>query len=254
MITKEELYELYVNQNLGSKKISKIKNIGATTVLNYLKKYNIPKKTSGRQIKYKANHNCFDKWSHDMAYCLGFISADGHVWDKRPYITIAIHKKDIQILDFIKNYISPESKIRHYTKKDMIQICIHSKKIHKRLVSLGINNKKTLNIKMPKMSKKYIPDFIRGYFDGDGCIWRTKNQNYYYSNIISMSINIIQDINNYLGFGRIRQKKTSKGKSYYELIFCQSDTLKLKKIIYKDPNSIKLDRKYQKFLLIKEAS
>ena len=34
-------------------------------------------KKSGRQQKYFANERYFSKWSHNMAYCLGFITADG---------------------------------------------------------------------------------------------------------------------------------------------------------------------------------
>ena len=38
IIEKKELYNLYITKNLSSIQISKIKNIGRTTVLNYLKK------------------------------------------------------------------------------------------------------------------------------------------------------------------------------------------------------------------------
>lgn len=247
LIGKKELYNLYIVQNLGSKEISKIKNIGRTTVLNYLDRYNIPKKSSGAQIKYVADDSFFDKWSTDLAYCLGFIASDGHIWKKRPYITIGIHKKDIAILEYIKDKISPESKIR--ISKNKCQICIFSKHIHKKLIKLGIDHEKTFNLKLPNIPKKYISHFIRGFFDGDGSIWKTNfypgGKDYYYANIISASKQILEDIHEYLGFGNVNIVKNK----YYELKFCQTDCIKFFNTIYKDA-TFKLERKYNKFLQI----
>lgn len=247
IIEKKELYDLYITKNLSSIQISKIKNIGRTTVLNYLKKYNIPKKSSGSQIKYHANDSFFETWSSDLAYCIGFIASDGHVWEKRPYITIGIHVNDIEILNYIRDCISPNSNVR--ISKDKCQICIYSKKIHKRLIKLGIDHKKTFNLELPKIPKKYISHFIRGFFDGDGSIWKTNfyqgGKDYYYANIVSASQKILKDIHNYLGFGKLNKIKNK----YYELKFCQSDCIKLYNIIYKDAN-FKLNRKYKKFLQI----
>ena len=247
LIDKNELYNLYVVQNLGSIQISKIKNIGKTTVLNYIEKYGITKKSSGAQIKYIANDKFFNKWSIDLAYCLGFIASDGHVWKKRPYITIGIHTKDIAILEYIRDKISTESKIR--VSKDKCQICIFSKNIHKKLTKLGIDHNKTFNLKLPNMPNKYISHFIRGFFDGDGSIWKTNfycgGKDYYYANIVSASQQILDDIHNYLGFGKVKKIKNK----YYELKFCQTDCIKLFDIIYKDA-TFKLQRKYDKFLKI----
>ena len=247
MITKKELYKLYIKDGLSSKQIASIKNIGSTTVLNYLKKYDIPTKPSGSQIKYIAINEYFDTWSNNMAYCLGFIAADGHVWKRRPYFTIGIHKDDVQVLNFIRDEVSPTSKVR--PSKDQYQLCVYSKKIHSSLVRLGIDHKKTFNLKLPKIPKKYIPHFIRGFFDGDGSIWKTNfrsgGKDYYYANFISASKNILQDIRDYLGFGRLNKIKNK----YYELKFCQSDCIKLFAIIYKEA-TFKLERKYNKFLLI----
>ena len=248
LITKKELYKLYIEKNLGSIKIAEMKNIGRTTVLNYLTRYNIPKRKKITPVKYHANHNFFDKWSEDMAYCLGFIASDGHIWKKRPYITIGIHKKDISVLNFIRDCISPDSKVR--ISKDKCQMCVHSERIHKKLIRLGVDYNKTFNLKMPyKIPKKYISHFIRGFFDGDGSIWKTNffagGQDYYYANIVSASYHILKDIHEFLGFGVLSKIKNK----YYELKFCQSDCIKLYNIIYNNAN-FKLDRKHNKFLLI----
>lgn len=42
------------------------------------------------------------------------------------------------------------------------------------LSKLGVTTKKSLTLTFPNLSKNLIPHFIRGYFDGDGCIWMGK--------------------------------------------------------------------------------
>jgi hypothetical protein len=40
---------------------------------------------------------------------------------------------------------------------------------------LGGTENKSLTLEFPEVPKEYLPDFIRGYFDGDGSIMRLKN-------------------------------------------------------------------------------
>jgi intein/homing endonuclease len=39
------------------------------------------------------------------------------------------------------------------------------------LRKLGFHEKKTKSLAIPNIPKKYFPDFVRGYFDGDGNVW-----------------------------------------------------------------------------------
>ena len=55
IVVKEELIEYYHNQKLSAEKISKIYNVSQPTILNWLKKYNTPRRTiskalAGRQL------------------------------------------------------------------------------------------------------------------------------------------------------------------------------------------------------------
>jgi transposase len=54
-INKSKLKKLYVINNLGSRKVAKIFNCNASTVLKYLKKYNIKCKKSGKKEIYEIN-------------------------------------------------------------------------------------------------------------------------------------------------------------------------------------------------------
>jgi intein/homing endonuclease len=50
-------------------------------------------------------------------------------------------------------------------------IRLYGKKLHDDLVKHGCVEKKSLILQFPKdLSQELISHFVRGYFDGDGCI------------------------------------------------------------------------------------
>ena len=52
-----------------------------------------------------------------------------------------------------------------------------AKKIFKDLIKLGVTPRKSLTLKFPTfLNEDLMRHFIRGYFDGDGCIWDGKRQ------------------------------------------------------------------------------
>lgn len=247
--SKEEVYEQYITNNLGSNETGKALQISGGLVLKLLRRYDIPRKKSGSQIKYHANHNFFSTWSENMAYCLGFITADGHVWEKRPFLTIGISNRDQYILEFIRNNVSPDTIVR--PSNDKVQVNIYSKQIIEDLKKLGVTHDKTFNLKIDfDIPEEYWGDYLRGVFDGDGSIYLSKfrknSKDYYYSTIVSASRQFLEYIKNRLGFGNIRIVR----KKYFELQFSQSNSLKLFNIIYKNSDCFKLLRKYEKFLKI----
>ncbi|MEK9201315.1 MAG: LAGLIDADG family homing endonuclease [Patescibacteria group bacterium] len=38
------------------------------------------------------------------------------------------------------------------------------------LINLGVTPRKSLRLQLPKIPDIYFPHFLRGYFDGDGCV------------------------------------------------------------------------------------
>lgn len=244
-ITREVLNELYTIKKLPLGDISKIFGYKSrTSVSNLLRKFNIPHRQPLQ--KYYANDTFFSTWSHEMAYCLGFITADGHVWKNRTFVTIRISDKDRAILEFIRNHMSPTSKVREDSKHCQVQICIKSQQIWDDLQKYGVNHDKTFGLKVDfDIPNEYWPDYLRGFFDGDGSIWSItrRTQPYFYSSFSCASRPMLDYLQNRLGMGSIR---CLRGK-YYELKFCQPDTVKLGKIMYEEPCCFKLQRKYDRF-------
>lgn len=121
--------------------------------------------------KYKLNEDFFKIIDSEIkAYFLGFIFADGYVNEKNNYVEITIHKKDKEILDNLKIYLYPDGRPLKIIKNNYIRLVINSKIIVTDLVKYGCMQAKTYKIKFPKINRKYYSHFIRGYFDGDGCV------------------------------------------------------------------------------------
>lgn len=244
-ITKELVQNLYVDQKKSTVDTCTILGIGRTTFYKYLAKFGIENR--GQQ-KYFPKDDFFSTWSHEMAYCLGFISADGHVWKDRPFLTIGIGASDIDVLTYIKDQISPTSLVRHSPKHNAVQINIKSKQIYSDLAKYNVTNDKTFNLKIDfEIPDKFWGDYLRGYFDGDGSIWLSKKLKVpvHSGSIVSASKQFLVDVQNRLDFGYVRP---THGGKYFSLDFSNRQLLLLKDIIYSDTSRVVMNRKYEKFL------
>lgn len=125
--------------------------------------------------KYNLNDNFFNKIdTSEKAYLLGWIASDGHVG--KFGFSITIHGEDIKCLKKMRNIICKEIPIIiFYDKKykhNNVRLKINSQKISEDICNiLQINpGNKSYVIKFPNIEKKFINDFIRGYFEGDGTL------------------------------------------------------------------------------------
>tara|TARA_Y100000310_G_scaffold344986_1_gene460969 strand:- start:440 stop:1249 length:810 start_codon:yes stop_codon:yes gene_type:complete len=169
-----------------------------------MKSYWYDSLSSGRVFrKYKINENYFKKWSRSMSYILGFLYADGGMGRKCDNIDLSLQERDKGHLYSILEYLQANIPIyRIETKQLSGRITISygftlcSKKVCKDLLELGLHPNKTFTIKFPKMPKQYMNHFIRGYFDGDGCI-SGKERNWQFS-LVSSNLDFVTTIQNIL--------------------------------------------------------
>ena len=107
----------------------RIKNNGQDICL-YCSRHQKYMGTKNPNCKIKSlDHNffeCID--SEEKAYTLGWIASDGTI-SKNNSITIAIHKKDEEILHKIKNLICPDLVIKNKKNTNLVFFTINSKKI-----------------------------------------------------------------------------------------------------------------------------
>ena len=103
-IEKQDLIELYVNKQLSTKEIGNIYNVTSKTIRQHLHKHGIEVRQSNViNRKYFFDEAYFDTIdSHNKAYLLGFICADGwigkHRLGKCDKLGVGIHKQDEELL------------------------------------------------------------------------------------------------------------------------------------------------------------
>lgn len=124
----------------------------------------------------RKNENFFKIWSAPMAYVLGFIAADGAVIkNNRGAHFLEIQSIDKEIVEKIKTAFKSNLSIGEYQPKNKnynkrYRLQIGSKEIYSDLIKLGITPRKSKTITLPNIPSVYFSHFLRGYFDGDGCV------------------------------------------------------------------------------------
>lgn len=131
-------------------------------------------------IKYAVNEKFFEGWSPEMAYVLGYIYADGSlVYDPTSRGSyVGITSTDPDILFAIREVLESQHKIRKELlkgdRKIRFSLRIGNAALYKSLTQHGLYQNKSLTISFPEVPQEFLPDFIRGYFDGDGCVYLEK--------------------------------------------------------------------------------
>ena len=197
--------------------------------------------------KYSLNQDYFKEINtEEKAYILGFIYADGCVSKKGYELIIKLNNKDRILLEKIRNEMDSNQPINYVKNKNQSILRISSKKICLDLLNNGVMPAKTFKIEFPSLNLNLVRHFIRGYFDGDGCITKIKNRNSFNIVIFTASENFMSKMVNILDKYGIKNG-VYKRDSGYAIQFSKKDSvIKFGKLIYEDSN-IYLERKKEKF-------
>jgi hypothetical protein len=208
--------------------------------------------------KYTFDENYFETIdTEEKAYWLGFIYADGNVFIKNGYrLTIGLQVQDYtHLLKFIKA-IQSNHQLYFYTgptNNILVRLVINSKKLCEDLIKLKCTPCKSLTLKFP--TEEQVPislmrHFIRGYFDGDGCLYT----NIKHKTNLSLvgNFQFLTQYNDFLYRNlNIPHRKIDKHTdNCYQVAHHATNTvLLLANYLYKDA-TIYLDRKFDKYLWI----
>lgn len=124
------------------------------------------------------------------AYFLGLIFADGSISKKgvRSYHNTSLHLSQVfenkYLLEELTKELGSDLPVKvHVRKKNgradqkMARVDFHSEKLCDDLLKLGMSvNRQEQDIRMPALNPDLMPHFIRGYFDGNGSVFLTKNK------------------------------------------------------------------------------
>jgi intein-encoded DNA endonuclease-like protein len=246
------------NNGLSSEHIANILKINASTVLKILKKNNIEiRPTSISNRKHKIDQNIFEKIDNEYkAYFLGYLYADGAISFKRS--TVSLTSKDEDVIKKFSYFIYGKLKYDNYVNPindNIYYICnIYSRKLKSDLTKYGCTPKKsfTVDFNDQLIDSNLLHHFIRGFFDGDGCICLANKSRPvidFTSNIIfisSLKLFIKKQLN--IICNKIRTQKPPKD---IRTANVQITSFKKVKIIldYMYSNStIYMDRKYNLYL------
>ena len=198
-----------------------------------------------------------------MAYVLGFFAADGcMIQNNRDGHFIEFHINDRDILVAIQRAVESNHKISVRVRKNPkhkvgYRIQLGSKEMYKDLLSLGMCSRKSLALQMPTVPQKYFKHFLRGYFDGDGCVYfkklqfaDRKNKRYILQSVFSCgTFNFLTELLILLrGYG-VQGGSLKRKRRGNELTLSHHDSVALYRIMYNNlqDSDIYLGRKYELF-------
>ena len=229
--------------------------------------------TRREYLKTSVNETIFDNInSKESAYLLGFYIADGNLSGN--YFGISLNEKDKNTLEILKNIIAPNYKllfvperVNKYNIKtnSMYSFKIYNKHISNVLNSYNFGKNKTYNNKSINkiVPEKFMWHFIRGYFDGDGCISKSdttkkhttksgEQKEYHHTNIrwtiISKDKLILEELNSFINSFEVNTYVYPDSKGNF-LIGTHSiqEIQKIYKYLYKDSENLRMERKFKKF-------
>ena len=210
-------------------------------------------------IYREVNRSFFKKWSTEMSYVLGYFAADGTmIANNRGAHFIEFHSTDKQLIIMVRDILKSNHKVSIRSPRDdkhkvAYRLQVGSNEMFKDLLMLGFIPNKSLTITFPIIPEKFKKDFVRGYFDGDGCVYfkqhkakdRKKKRWVFTTRFTSGSRKFLESLHSELDFegGFILDKERG-----YELVFSHRDSVALYNLMYhNDCHGLYLNRKYKLF-------
>lgn len=241
----------YVEKDKTLKELAKEFQVQPQSIRNLLRKMDII--ITNKKIKdYPRNSKFFKEINTaEKAYWLGLFYADGSISSKTNQIALGLKDKD-HVKKFkvaigaVNNKITATYDDRFSKECILYTFTIRDKELHDDLIKFGCVPNKThvLELHIPSIPEKYKWDFVRGYFDGDGCIsWSKKNNRYYISWVGNQYL--LEDIRLLCGKEKISLNSNVKSKNIKEFrLSGQKDVLKILQKMYANASKeTSLDRK-----------
>lgn len=207
--------------------------------------------------KYNHDEDYFENIDNEhKAYWFGFICADGFIESKRIHNSqkfgITLNSIDKEHLEKFKKDINATNPIKEYRGSGynpdgmFSKIMLTSQKTVDDLKKHGCIEHKSLTLKFPEIREDLLPHFIRGYFDGDGSLNKSKG----YKGKCEYSVQFTGTKEFLEKLMEIFNKnlKLYYHNNAYELTIGGSEQVKrITKYMYEN-STVYLDRKYEKYL------
>lgn len=260
--TKEEVDKVKeIIENYGSyKEAAKAIGRDQTIVKRIVKEYNLV--YDYRPYNKNLNHNFFDVIdSEQKAWLLGFLFTDGNVRKKGNcyQIRLSIQLADEDIINDIKNWLNIDTKTLYDKRpgKETCGISFTSENIFNKIAEYGIIPNKTYEtdqLYIEKIPKEYQKAYIRGLFDGDGCLSFTGGNDVSFD-FTSHYLKTVEQFQYFID-NQIHKKNHNKIQTNASKSRCfwrgRLQVLKILDWLYDDAE-VYLKRKYDKYLWLKST-
>ena len=261
---KENIVKLYL-EGKSTVEIGKMYKFDHHSIAAVLDECNIDRRDASRCHRtYSINEEYFDNIdTQNKAYFLGFLFADGNNCMQKSTIRISLQEKDRDILEklridagsnkplCLKSSENKRNNGEGYDYKDQYALEVYNKHWCERLSELGCVPNKSLILKFPDyLSDEMLPHFIRGYFDGDGCIVNAKsgNHNINLTSTKDFCISVQNIVFNLFGIkSYIRPASNKNGITSVWTLSKKQDIKTFLDWIYKDAE-LYLERKYNRYI------
>lgn len=181
-----EMIKSYTEDKKSLKGIARSYHISPSALSELFKERNVHiNSISEAKRKYAIDETYFDSIdTPNKAYFLGLLYADGNYCPKKKNVSISLQENDKHILESFNAELKsnrPLRKIDYHSKNekwnDQYILDISNAHIAQKLASHGVIPNKSLLLTFPEwLETNLISHFIRGYFDGDGCILKNPKE------------------------------------------------------------------------------
>lgn len=174
----EKIKQLY-DSGKTSYELSEMYNMSSVNMRRWLHLWGVQM----RKSKYTFDEHYFDVIDNqNKAYIMGLLYSDGYHNVKDNTITITLQEKDKHILESINCLLDSDRPLRFVNNNaknpnwsDCYQLSLTSSYTSRVLETYGLVGAKSLILEFPKwLDKSLYQHFIRGVFDGDGSISKSK--------------------------------------------------------------------------------
>ena len=250
--TKENVFKLLDSKKYTHSEIAKLLNLTLTEVRSIIKQ----RQSNIRNITRLSNKINEEKLSNLSLfwYLVGLISTDGHIDKERN--SVSVFQNDYQYLDNLRISLGHQGKIyQHHTSTGKIfKLTILSQKLKLFFIENNFNNDKRYTVPFLNCPKEYLSFYLRGLFDGDGCLsykyisGRMEGQSIQFTTGSERMCNGLKKCFDTITWKVIIQKKVSNANnSYWDIKMAnREDVLNFCKYIYSGTHDFMLKRKYIK--------
>ena len=254
---------------LSFNQLQKKYHVSAQRITKIFAKYGLAVQKNIHKGKYSFNRNFFFQENANLAYFLGWVSSDGYIQTNSNAIGIEIKQSDRKVLEDIREAMEYTRPIIDFERKErgngaFSKFILENKEIKELLINkyniIPRKSSKDFCFNFSNLNKEFWKDYIRGYFDGDGCIKITGVSLTFQIDCTSLKMLLaiekaLKEIDNsiYLSITRrdpqernIKDNINSK-LPLFRLYGYGDNAKKVFDIIYKDAD-IYLQRKYDRYL------